>query len=378
VTEKDSIKELFRDSFEGYQESVRPELWERISSSIAPATPPVTDPVSQPVSAISQFAGQAMTWIIGGVVTVATVSGIYLYNRNQSAPVTPPAVVESEITHANLQETSDPAAAIPASEVTAIEKNEQAEKPEVSSGTEYRTAGKLQTSSLPEKPAATSVSATSNSASLESQVITRETISGKVSETQTPNQSGSPESAISAVTSEVKPVQLMATKLSGSVPFEVQFSLTGNLGSGEITDWNFGDGPVENSARTLNHTFENPGQYQVTVRYKDHQGKSKFQSVTIQAQGELLIANVPNIFTPNQDGSNDTFTFDTSNLTDYEVFIYDRSGKQVHRWAAPVTGWDGRLNSGKDAPEGTYFYVIFATGHQNQKSRQQGTITIYR
>ena len=40
--------------------------------------------------------------------------------------------------------------------------------------------------------------------------------------------------------------------------------------------------------------------------------------------------------------------------------------------------WDGKTQTGKDAPDGTYFYVITAKGKDGQNFDTKGTVSLYR
>ena len=72
--------------------------------------------------------------------------------------------------------------------------------------------------------------------------------------------------------------------------------------------------------------------------------------------------SIPNIFTPNGDGTNDVFTI--SNLPEGSSFeIYNRWG--VKQYASSElsnstinnNSWDGRTTSGQECPEGVYYYI---------------------
>jgi gliding motility-associated-like protein len=73
-----------------------------------------------------------------------------------------------------------------------------------------------------------------------------------------------------------------------------------------------------------------------------------------------LIRNpvVPNVFTPNGDGVNDTWQ--VKNLAEYSdcvLNIYNRYGQVVYQCKGYPRDWDGS-SSGKPLPAGTYYYVI--------------------
>lgn len=76
---------------------------------------------------------------------------------------------------------------------------------------------------------------------------------------------------------------------------------------------------------------------------------------------------IPNVFSPNGDGTNDYFVFKHQSLEKCRVHIMDRNGKVVYKrkiddiysWE----GWDGNMhNSNRRAPEGQYYYVVEAMG----------------
>jgi gliding motility-associated-like protein len=84
---------------------------------------------------------------------------------------------------------------------------------------------------------------------------------------------------------------------------------------------------------------------------------------------------IPNAFTPNGDGSNDTWSI--AALLSYPnctVSIYNRYGAAVYQSKGYQYPWDGRLN-GKQLPAGTYYYII-DTQKNNQKL--SGPVTILR
>jgi gliding motility-associated-like protein len=86
-------------------------------------------------------------------------------------------------------------------------------------------------------------------------------------------------------------------------------------------------------------------------------------------------ANIPNLFTPNDDGHNDTWVFyEAANYPDIIVEIFDRWGKLVFRSEPGYSNpWDGKNMNGRDMPMDSYHYVI-KIGHEEI----MGTVTIVR
>lgn len=66
---------------------------------------------------------------------------------------------------------------------------------------------------------------------------------------------------------------------------------------------------------------------------------------------------IPNAFTPNSDGTNDTWIIENLELfSGAYVFVYNRWGQELYK-GRPGEEWDGKFN-GKYVPAGTYLYVI--------------------
>ncbi len=67
---------------------------------------------------------------------------------------------------------------------------------------------------------------------------------------------------------------------------------------------------------------------------------------------------IPNTFSPNNDGVNDTWNIDALvTYPDCSVLIYNRWGQSVYQGTGYAKPWDGTLN-GSPLPQGTYYFVI--------------------
>ena len=76
-------------------------------------------------------------------------------------------------------------------------------------------------------------------------------------------------------------------------------------------------------------------------------------------QMNFTIFNVPNSFTPNADGINDTWKIDgIENYPNSEIKVYDRNGNMVlSKLTNGSFEWDGKYNS-RPLPTGNYWYII--------------------
>ena len=93
----------------------------------------------------------------------------------------------------------------------------------------------------------------------------------------------------------------------------------------------------------------------VWVQVTSDKGCLSSDTVRINA----VVADIPNAFTPNDDGVNDTWNI--SWLVFYpeaSIEIYDRWGRIVYKKKGYSTpGWDGRSNS-KPLPMDSYYYIL--------------------
>ncbi|HEY0676699.1 MAG TPA: gliding motility-associated C-terminal domain-containing protein, partial [Chitinophagaceae bacterium] len=89
----------------------------------------------------------------------------------------------------------------------------------------------------------------------------------------------------------------------------------------------------------------------------------------------LKPVKVPNAFTPNGDGINDTWLL--TNLSDYagaDVEVYNRYGQVVYKATGVARPWDGTRN-GTPLPVATYYYII---NLRNGFPPMTGSVTIIR
>ena len=89
----------------------------------------------------------------------------------------------------------------------------------------------------------------------------------------------------------------------------------------------------------------------------------------------LKFPEVPNSFTPNGDGVNDTWNVKyLESYPDAMVHIFNRYGEKLFQIVNYLTPWDGTKN-GSDLPVGTYYYII---NPRNGRKIISGSVTIIR
>ncbi|MCP4310362.1 MAG: gliding motility-associated C-terminal domain-containing protein [Bacteroidetes bacterium] len=83
---------------------------------------------------------------------------------------------------------------------------------------------------------------------------------------------------------------------------------------------------------------------------------------------------IPNVFTPNGDGTNDRFVI--SGLPpNSALLVYDRSGLKLYSSDAYNNEWDGSDMDGNPLPEDTYWYVLTTQG---QNGNHKGPVYLKR
>ncbi len=122
-------------------------------------------------------------------------------------------------------------------------------------------------------------------------------------------------------------------------------------------EWDLGDGNTGTGPVTV-HNYALSGTYNavLTVTSLTDPGE-----VSVSGPIPVTLDNtfeVPNVFTPDGDGINDSFLVRSDGVTPLTVTIIDRGGTVVYKHTAPVINWDGRTAAGRRVSPGVYFYVI--------------------
>tara|TARA_B110000091_G_scaffold36264_1_gene38796 strand:- start:21408 stop:26768 length:5361 start_codon:yes stop_codon:yes gene_type:complete len=90
---------------------------------------------------------------------------------------------------------------------------------------------------------------------------------------------------------------------------------------------------------------------------------------------------VPNVFTPNGDGLNDTFEPKMSNIESYKIMIFNRWGDLIFTSYDPSNQWDGTVNS-NEVQIDVYVYKIVVKGFSQigdlDLKELVGTVTILK
>ncbi len=123
--------------------------------------------------------------------------------------------------------------------------------------------------------------------------------------------------------------------------------------------------------------IKNPGTYSLTVT--DSLGCKGEDYIIVKNECPPIIY-VPGAFTPGELTINNIFYAHGSNITKYQIDIFNRWGTLVFHSDNLEIGWDGKYNSNY-CPIGVYMYIIHYEGQVDgaiQKLIKKGAITLLR
>ncbi len=144
--------------------------------------------------------------------------------------------------------------------------------------------------------------------------------------------------------------------------------------------WNFGDGNSIPYSRERNtaHTYADTGSYIVHLFTNNPYGCADTAIDTVRIVPEFTFY-VPNAFSPNGDGKNETFTGKGIGIIEYDMVIYDRWGMFLFETHDLYKGWDGTVNGGnKISQEDTYVYMIKLKDIFKKNHSYIGSVTLIK
>lgn len=170
-----------------------------------------------------------------------------------------------------------------------------------------------------------------------------------------------------------------ANPIQGNAPLDVTFTNTSDPAT--TYDWDFGNGQTNsvNDLSSQNMTYTEEGTYLVTLTISDG-------NCSDQATQEIIVNlilpldyDMPNVFTPNNDGTNDFFTLNTVNAVSLDLVILNRWGNVVFESQEVGATWNGLVNNtGATCNDGTYFYKFKIMGEDGVEIEEHGFVQLVR
>jgi gliding motility-associated-like protein len=146
--------------------------------------------------------------------------------------------------------------------------------------------------------------------------------------------------------------------------------------------WLIDTNHLSNSFNT-SYTFDTSGLYTVSlIAYNNLPQCADTFSLQIIVYDSLII-QIPNVFTPNNDGINDVFAISVDGAKEIKLIISNRWGNVVKEYennnlTSPISinAWDGKFQ-GEDVSDGVYYYTLKVIDTEDKTHSYQGFIHVF-
>ena len=161
---------------------------------------------------------------------------------------------------------------------------------------------------------------------------------------------------------------------SGFIPLTIEFNNTSTNATKYY--WNFKDDSSSTQKDPV-HVYKKEGNYMAYLIASNGACTDTAYSILIDVKNASSV-EIPNVFTPNNDGINDVFVVKSGGLKYFECHIFNRWGELIYEWTNINDGWNGISMAGVNVSDGVYFYIIKAMGNDGVLYKDQGPILLTR
>jgi gliding motility-associated-like protein len=180
----------------------------------------------------------------------------------------------------------------------------------------------------------------------------------------------------SQITIVINPLPMLSmgpdTTIAPGASVALNPSVTGNIISYQ---WKPSDGLSDPTIKDPVASPTSTTVYTLDVTDENNCDKSGTIKITVSGGSGSSKISVPNAFSPNGDGINDTWVIaGLSSFPGSTVDVFNRYGQLVFHSENYSKAWDGTYN-GKPLPVGTYYYIIDL---KNNEKKIAGSVTIFK
>ena len=124
------------------------------------------------------------------------------------------------------------------------------------------------------------------------------------------------------------------------------------------------------------YVFQEAGVYGLMLMVKNEFNcwDTVMRTITVESD---FVAYIPNAFTPNGDGLNDTFYPVMRGVKQFELQIFDRWGELIFKSTEANQLWDGSFQ-GQECKQDVYNYKLVLLNVKREEKVYSGSITLYR
>lgn len=143
--------------------------------------------------------------------------------------------------------------------------------------------------------------------------------------------------------------------------------------------WSFGDGDTSSIEHPI-HTYKKTGEYEITLNVENTHGCVDVSTGMIEIKPEFAFY-IPNSFTPNGDGKNETFIPKGFGYKEdsFRMMIFNRWGEMIFESRSMEHHWNGTVNgSAEPAQNDVYIYKIMVEDIFGKKHEYTGNVNIIK
>lgn len=140
--------------------------------------------------------------------------------------------------------------------------------------------------------------------------------------------------------------------------------------------WDFGDGSTSTSSNA-SHLYADTGAYCVTLITNTANSCNDTVTHCLYIEPEFSVF-IPNSFTVNDDGLNETWTIYGRGLNKIDARIFNRWGEELYFFDSVDKGWKGLKYNTTLCPQGVYSYKIFITDNKGDVHEFYGNVNLIR
>ena len=182
--------------------------------------------------------------------------------------------------------------------------------------------------------------------------------------------------SVTIATGSILKIKISADTLSGNAPLNVNLSAQGT--DAVKYDWYY-KGQIFSHDRNTSIQLTYLGENVIKLVATGSAPNNCTLTDSIKIKVELVVEfQIPNSFSPNDDGFNDSFGVATKGISSLVMSISDRNGRLVNQIDSLHGRWDGNMPSGNKAPQGVYYYSLKATSYDNLEHKRKGNVNLYR
>lgn len=145
--------------------------------------------------------------------------------------------------------------------------------------------------------------------------------------------------------------------------------------------WDFGDpSDLSNTSNEINpsHTYSDTGTYRIRLIVTNANNCMDTIEQDVIITGDYAFY-IPNAFSPNDDGINDSFNGKGIGIKKYEMLIFDRWGALIFKTTSLEKNWNGKANNGDEvAQQDVYVWMVVLTNIFDKTYRYIGHVTLVK